>query len=90
LDRGGTTKAELDELEREERTLSDRRRRLQERIDFVRGGGAEATELSLQRLLAEERELSTRRRELHKRIDELRVELGLPPGPPAKTKRLGG
>jgi hypothetical protein len=66
------------ELEREERVASTKRRRLQDRIDFVRSGGAAASnggDERLRRLQEEERELSERRRELHTAIDALRIQL---------------
>jgi len=60
----------LGRLEQEERLLSLRRRRLHERIDFLRGdpGGEE----QLGYLVAQEHELSTRRLELHEQINGLR------------------
>jgi chromosome segregation ATPase len=73
-------RARLAELEAKERTLSLRRRRLQQRIDFVRGHGVES-ETSLNQLLEQEREISEQRRDLHPQIDELRVLLGQAPGP---------
>lgn len=71
--------------------MSARRLRLQNRIDFIRGNGAAPAdgEAILRSLLEEEREVSERRREVHARIDELRVTLGLHPGPPRKPPRLG-
>jgi hypothetical protein len=64
---------ELEELERE---LSAERRRLQDRIDFVRGGGAyaggEIESDRLRQLEERERELSTRRRSLQRQIDAAR------------------
>lgn len=67
------SRAELEELEREEQSLSARRRRLHDRIDFLRGGGdPEAVGAELDRLLEEESRVSARRREIHRRLDELR------------------
>jgi hypothetical protein len=69
-------------LEQEERRLSLKRRRLQERIDFLRGGGGGFTEQSNQQLrhLREEESMTSRqRRDLHLRIDEMRAAAGLPP-----------
>ena len=65
----------LVDLEREEREISRRRRRLHDRIDFAAASGAydPASVALLDRLRAEEREVSKRRRELHARIDELRI-----------------
>jgi hypothetical protein len=65
----------LDELEREERSLSAARRRLHDVIDFVRD--LSPSERSpqgeqLRHLEGKERELSTRRRVLHGLIDTLR------------------
>lgn len=58
--------AELLALEREERRLSELRRRLHEQID--NGFPNEFT-------IAREREVSDRRREVHARIDSLRAAL---------------
>ena len=83
----------LAQLEAEERSVSSRRRRLQDRIDFIRSGrspdAAEAA-AQLERLLEEEREASARRRELHLEIDTLRVKLGREPGPRERPPLLGG
>lgn len=70
----------LSDLLAQERSLSRRRSRLQDRIDFVRAGGdrsasAVSTEVRLASLLEQERELSERRRVLHSRIDALREGL---------------
>ena len=83
----------LARLESDERALSTRRRRLHDRIDFMRSGAApEApdTEAQLERLRSEEHELSLRRRELHAEIDALRVKLGQEPGPRERPRLLGG
>jgi hypothetical protein len=61
-----TIAAELLELEREERALSEFRRRLHEQID--NGFPNEFT-------IARERAVSTQRLELHARIDALRAAL---------------
>lgn len=66
------------DLEAEERSLSARRARLQNRIDFLRsGGGGPLDEVAdtLDDLVLQEREVSTRRRELHAEIEAARVEL---------------
>jgi chromosome segregation ATPase len=66
------------ELEAEERSLSARRARLQNRIDFLRsGGGGPLDEVAgtLDALVDEEREVSTRRRALHAEIETVRAEL---------------
>ena len=90
------TVGDLARLEQEERAVSQRRRRLHERIDFIRGSGAQ-DEDSLERLAkleVEEKEVSHRRRELHGRIDTLRSQVGgqggtsAPPGPQVKERLL--
>ena len=71
-------------LEREERVASAKRRRLQDRIDFMRSGGDTGSTSEKERLrllLEEERELSERRRQLHIEIDALRIQIGQQPGP---------
>ena len=83
----------LAQLESEERTVSSRRRRVHDRLDFMRSGAAVASadhEERLQQLTEEERELSSRRRELHVEIDALRVKLGQQPGPRERPRLLGG
>jgi len=64
----------LVQLRAEERSLSARRKRLHDRIDFIRSGSADPTQVDerLQKLLDEEREISARRQQLHAEIDELR------------------
>lgn len=86
------TVRDLARLEQEERAVSQRRRRLHERIEFIRGNGAQDAE-SLERLAkleAEEKEVSQQRRDLHGRIDGLRSEAGTatPPGPQPKERLL--
>jgi len=74
--------AELAELERRERQVSDERRMLHLRLDKF------PNEVAVKR----ERDLSAERRELHRRIDELRATLRpvLPePEPPKRPPRLG-
>jgi hypothetical protein len=83
----------LAQLEIEERTVSSRRRRAHDRLDFMRSGAAVPTpdhEEKLRALEEEERELSERRRELHLQIDSLRVKLGQQPGPRPRPRLLGG
>jgi chromosome segregation ATPase len=65
------------DLEAEERSLSARRARLQNRIDFLRSGGGPLDEVAdtLDDLVLQEREVSTRRRELHAEIEASRVAL---------------
>ena len=81
----------LARLESEERSVSSRRRRLHDRLDFMRGGGAvpSADEEQLRKLEEEEREVSARRRELHVEIDALRARLGQQPGPRERPRLLG-
>lgn len=68
----------LERLEAEERTLSNRRRRLHDRIDFVRAGGnpdgTPANPDQLEALDAQERAISDERKALHARIDAARSE----------------
>ena len=67
----------ITQLERDEQSISRRRTKLHERIDFVRSGGfasAEPGEDPLEELLAEERDISARRLDLHYRVDRLRAE----------------
>jgi predicted nucleic acid-binding Zn-ribbon protein len=69
---------ELERLEAEERSLSARRTRLQDRIDFLRGGGGGPVEESAEAIAGlerQEREVSEQRRELHERIELARAEL---------------
>jgi hypothetical protein len=83
----------LEQLESEERTVSGKRRRLHDRIDFMRASGgisSRAADEQLRRLEAEENQLSLRRRELHVEIDALRVKLGQQPGPRERPRLLGG
>jgi chromosome segregation ATPase len=56
----------LEDLEREERSVSARRRRLHDRIAIFPDETGE--------LAQQEREISQQRRELHRRIDELREQ----------------
>jgi len=58
-------RAELEQLETEEREVSAYRRKLHDRIDSFPSEAA----------VHEEREVSAKRRELHRRIDELRERL---------------
>jgi len=79
------SREELERLEEEELAVSARRRRLHDRIDFLRGTGEPDLEERLAKLAEEERAISDRRRELHRVIDALRVEFGIgTPGPPPK------
>jgi hypothetical protein len=67
----------ITQLERDEQSVSRRRTKLHERIDFLRSGGfasAEPGDDPLEELLVEERDISSRRLDLHYRIDRLRAE----------------
>ena len=67
----------MTQLERDAQSVSRRRTKLHERIDFVRSGGfasAEPGQDPLEELVEEEREISARRLELHYRIDTIRAE----------------
>jgi chromosome segregation ATPase len=79
---------ELVELEEEERALSARRRRLHDRIDFLRGGAVSDEDPGLAELTAEEREVSRRRREVHARIDEIRAAAGEAQPEPALGREM--
>jgi hypothetical protein len=73
--------------------MSSKRRRLHDRIDFMRSGRAVASvdgDTKLLELQEEEREVSRRRRELHAEIDVLRLKLGQAPGPRERPRLLGG
>lgn len=69
---------DLARLNAEERSLSARRARLQDRIDFLRAGGG-GPEVDVAELIAElerkEYKLSEQRRELHERIELARTRL---------------
>ena len=83
----------LAQLEADERAVSSKRRRLHNRLDFMRGGAAVPSadhEEKLRQLVEEEREVSAHRRELHVQIDALRVKLGQTPGPRERPRLLGG
>lgn len=72
---------QLTELEEAERSISARRLRLHDRIDFLRGGGtadAGSSAETLELLLEKEKQLSAERLALHDRINELRAAAGLP------------
>jgi hypothetical protein len=66
----------LAQLNKEERSLSVHRVRLQDRIDFLRSGGrgrADDVADEIAELVEEEREVSRRRRELHDHIEVARA-----------------
>jgi len=86
------SREELARFEEEESSVSRRRRRLHDQIDFLRGSGSGEPDVAerLAKLVLEERAVSDRRRELHRLIDALRVELGVgAPGPPPKDSIRG-
>ncbi len=86
------TVGDLTRLENEERAVSQRRRRLHARIEFLRGNGVDDEESRerLAKLEVEETDVSQRRRELHGLIDALRgqLERGTAPGPQPKERLL--
>jgi hypothetical protein len=72
----GERPCSLAQLNKEERSLSARRVRLQNRIDFLRSGGrgrGEEVADRIAELVEEEQELSRRRRELHDHIEVARA-----------------
>ncbi len=72
----GALSRQLGEAELRERSLSDRRSRLQALIDTspTIGEGAPEDDFRVAALLREERELSAKRLQLHQRIHDLRLE----------------
>jgi hypothetical protein len=78
VDSPDTTQGTLAQLRKEERSLSARRSRLHDRIDFLRTGGggtnADETARTLADLERQEREVSERRLELHEQIELLSAE----------------
>ena len=76
---GALTLDELGQAEEEERRISARRRRLHDRIDFLRlnghADGSAVTAEQLDSLYDEERGLSDTRRALHARIADFRKPL---------------
>jgi hypothetical protein len=69
----------LAQLRKEERSLSAKRTRLHNRIDFLRAGGSglpgQDADL-LEELERQEKEISRERRELHERIERVSAQLG--------------
>jgi hypothetical protein len=68
----------LAQLRKEERSISARRTRLHNRIDFLRSGGggdSEDAAAQLAELERQERQLSDERRELHERIEAAEAKL---------------
>jgi predicted nucleic acid-binding Zn-ribbon protein len=68
----------LAQMRKEERSLSARRTRLHNRIDFLRaGGGGESADTAehIAELERQEREISRERRELHERIEIAELKL---------------
>ena len=85
------TASSLARLEQEERAVSQRRRRLHERIDFIRGSGVHDPDGAerLAKLELEEKEVSCHRSELHGRIDALRGQASAAaPAPVAPKETL--
>jgi predicted nucleic acid-binding Zn-ribbon protein len=76
----GTVTSELDlaQLRKEERSISAKRTRLHNRIDFLRAGGGghpgQDADL-LEELERQEREISRQRRELHEQIERASAAL---------------
>ncbi|MFN0155661.1 MAG: hypothetical protein ACKVUT_14905 [Gaiella sp.] len=67
----------IGELDEDERSMSKRRARLHDRMDFLRGGGAQHSPVAseqLRQLEDEERRLSDARRELHARLTAAHAE----------------
>ena len=70
---------QLSQLRKEERSLSAKRTRLHNRIDFLRagGGGLPGQDADLlAELERQEKEISQQRRELHELIDRVTAQLG--------------
>lgn len=70
---------QLSQLRKEERSLSAKRTRLHNRIDFLRagGGGLPGQDADLlAELERQEKEISQQRRELHELIDRLTAQFG--------------
>ena len=69
---------QLAQLRKEERSISARRTRLHNRIDFLRAGGSglpgQDADL-LEELERQEKEISRERRELHERIERASAQL---------------
>ena len=85
------TLGDLARLEQEERAVSQRRRRLHKRIDFIRGSGVHDPDSveRLAKLELEEKEVSRHRRELHGRTAALRGAAGAAaPAPVAPKETL--
>ena len=69
---------QLSQLRKEERSLSAKRTRLHNRIDFLRAGGGGLPGQDgdlLEELERREKEISRQRRELHERIERMSAEL---------------
>ena len=72
------SESQLAQLRKEERSLSAKRTRLHNRIDFLRagGGGAPGQDAELlEELERQEKEISRQRRELHERIERASAQL---------------
>lgn len=69
----------LDDAQAEERRVSDRRSKLQDRLDFLRSGGGAATTGAgslFEKLTADEERVSEERKAIHVLIDRLHAERG--------------
>ncbi len=67
----------LEELTAEESTLSKRRARLHDRMDFLRSGGASHSPVTVEQLRGledEERQLSENRRAIHQSLTDVQGE----------------
>jgi hypothetical protein len=73
--------AEIEELQKTERLVSDGRRELHRRIDaaYLRAPLEEGRLALIMQLERDERAVSATRNGLHRRIDTLRASIGLPP-----------
>lgn len=72
------TEVQLAQLRKEERSISARRTRLHNRIDFLRAGGSSLPGQDadlLEELERQEKVISRERRELHERIERASAQL---------------
>ena len=83
---------QLAQLRKEERSLSARRTRLHNRIDFLRasGSGLERDDADiLEELERQEKEISRERLELHERIERASAQLASSNGDPREDRQAG-